>query len=129
MHEMGVTRSLVETVAKHAEQAGADGVHTVYLRIGFARDIVDELLDNCFGWMARGTICEGAQLVIERIPFTVRCNHCGEVYHLDVQNEDSWPCPFCGTRDYTLQSGMEFMITGIECVFNADHGTARAAAY
>ena len=128
MHEMGVTRSLVETVARHAEEAGASGVRTVYLRIGFARDIVDELLDNCFGWMARGTICEGAQLVIERIPFTVRCNHCGEVYHLDVHDESSWPCPFCGEKDYVLNSGMEFMITGIECVFANERVAADAMA-
>lgn len=117
-HAMSVTKSRVETVTKHAEQVGASRVCSLYLHVGFARGIVDKLLDNCFGWMARGTICKGAQLVIERIPLTVRCNDCGGVYHLDVHDEGTWHCPFCGSKHYKLNTGMEFMITGIECAFS-----------
>lgn len=120
MHEMGVTRSLVDAVEDHARRFGATGVRTVYLRIGFARDIVDEILDGCFKWMARGTVAEGCELVIERVPFTVRCNGCGQVYSLDVRNDATWPCPFCEAKDYVLNTGMEFMITSIEFSFDEE---------
>lgn len=117
MHEMGVTRSLVDTVVAEAQRRGAVEVRTVFLRIGFARDIVDEILDGCFKWMARGTILEGCELVIERVPFTVRCNRCGTVYPLDVHDEGTWACPCCHERDYKLNTGMEFQIAGIEARF------------
>lgn len=117
MHEMGVTRSLVDQVLAEAERMGVVEIRTVFLRIGFARDIVDEILDGCFKWMARGTLLEGAELVIERVPFTVRCNRCGTVYPLDVHHEETWACPCCRERDYKLNTGMEFQIAGIEARF------------
>lgn len=118
MHEMGVTRDIVDAVIKHAEEAGATSVRTVFLRIGFVRDIVDELLDSCFKWMARGTILEGAEVVIERVPLTVRCNSCGTIYHIEPCDEASLPCPTCHKRDYRIHTGMELEIASIECVFS-----------
>ncbi len=114
MHEMGITRSIVDTVLEHAEKAGAREVHAVHLTIGWARDIVEDLLTGAFDYMARGTIAEHADLVITRVPFTVRCNRCGLVYPIDVHKEESWPCPLCGTKDYRLNSGLEFSIDQIE---------------
>lgn len=114
MHEMGVTRDLVNIVLDQAESHGATKVGVVYLQIGFARDIVDSILEECFQWMAKDTIAADAELVIERIPFTVRCNNCGTIYPLDVHNEETWECPGCSRRDYVLASGMEFRIAGIE---------------
>lgn len=127
MHEMGVTRSLVDQVVAEAERVGAESVRTVFLRIGFGRDIVDEILDGCFKWMARGTVLEGCELVVERVPFTVRCNRCGLVYPLDVHCEETWDCPCCHTRDYRLNSGMEFQIAGIEASFGAHRPLSEGA--
>ena len=127
MHELGVTRSLVDTVVAEAERMGAQEVKTVFLRIGFARDIVDEILDGCFKWMARGTILEGCELVIERVPFTVRCNRCGLVYHIDVHDGDTWSCPHCRARDYRLNTGREFQIAGIEARFDGSGGPQEGA--
>ena len=117
MHEMGVTRDLVNIVLDQAESHGATEVRAVYLQIGFARDIVDSILEECFQWMAKDTKAANAELVIERIPFTVRCNECGTIYPLDVHDEDTWKCPGCDGRNYTLNSGMEFRIAGIEMAF------------
>lgn len=122
MHEMGVTRSLVDAVVEEAARRGATGVRTVFLRIGFGRDIVDEILDGCFKWMAHGTLLEGCELVIERVPFTVRCKECGTVYPLDVHREETWPCPCCRSRNYEINSGMEFQIAGIEACFGTPSG-------
>lgn len=110
MHEMGITRELVDTVVAKAEQAGASKVAEVYLKIGFARDVVDELLEGAFRYLARGTVAEGAQLLIERVPFMVRCNHCDLVFHIDVHEESTWVCPLCSAKDYHLESGLEFRI-------------------
>lgn len=114
MHELALTRSVVQTANEEAAKAGATKVRAIYLTIGYARDIVDELFEGCFEFLSRDTACAGAELVIERVPLMVRCRACDLVYHIDVHNEATWACPRCGKRDYVLSSGMEFQISKIE---------------
>ena len=116
MHEMALTRNVVDVVVEAAEAAGAVEVRAVHLTIGYMRDIVEDIFERCFTYMARGTVAEKAELVITRVPFTVRCNKCYHVYYIDVNKEETWVCPSCGERDYKLNSGMEFYINDIEIV-------------
>ncbi|NCB24229.1 MAG: hydrogenase maturation nickel metallochaperone HypA [Bacteroidia bacterium] len=116
MHEMALTRNVVDIVVKEAEAAGATEVRTVSLTIGYVRDIVEDLFERCFAYMARGTVAEHAKLVITRVPLTVRCQKCTHVYHINVRDESTWGCPVCGGRDYKLNSGMEFFVNDIAIV-------------
>lgn len=119
MHEMALTRNVVDMVVEEAERAGATGVRSVHLTIGYARDIVEDLFEGCFAHMARGTVAEKAEIVITRVPFTVRCNSCDRVYHINVRDKNTWGCPGCGERDYQLHTGREFFINNIEIVKQA----------
>lgn len=114
MHEMALTKDIVDTVLEYVQRAEAKRVHAVYLRIGYARDVVDELLQSCFTYYARGTQAEGAQLVVWRVPVTMRCNACGCVFPINLNNRSTWVCPSCGAHDYRSNTGMEFMIDRIE---------------
>jgi len=113
MHEMALTRNVVDIVIKEAEAAGATKVRTVNLTIGYVRDIVEDLFERCFAYMARGTVAEHAELIITRVPLTVRCKTCDYVYHINVRDESTWVCPICGKKDYILNSGMEFFVNDI----------------
>ena len=54
-------------------------------------------------------------MVVRRVPITVRCNACGEVFPLNVYDEKTWACPRCGAfKNYALASGLEFAIDRIE---------------
>ena len=114
MHEMALTRDVVDIVIEEAEKAGASRVRAVYLTIGYARDIVEDLFEQCFAWMARGTVAEGAELVLSRVPLTVECNECGRAYHIDVHDRGTWTCASCGKKSYQLKTGMEFFINGLD---------------
>ena len=115
MHEMALMRQVVDTVLDYANDAGAVEVKTVYMTIGFNRDVVEAYMDSMFAWLAKGTIAADAELVIRRTPYTVKCNQCGRVFHINVFDESTWECPQChAVRDYKLNSGMEFMINNIE---------------
>lgn len=114
MHEMAITRSVVDIVVDKAQAMGATRVGAVYLTIGELRDIVESIFVDMFGWMARGTVAENAKVVIKRVPLMVKCRRCGDVYHLDVHDDSTWPCARCGVRDYDLVSGNEFMIDNLE---------------
>ena len=115
MHEMGLVRDVVDVVLKTAESADARQVTRVCLTIGYGRDMIEDLMQGLFRYLARGTIAEGAVLEITRIPVTVRCNGCGTVFPINLHLESTWTCPCCGDRlNYVVQTGMEFMIDGIE---------------
>ncbi len=117
MHEMALMRPVVDTVLDFAEKAGATEVKTVYMTVGYNRDVVEQYMDGMFAFLARGTIAEHAELVVRRTPYTVKCNRCGRVFHIDIYNADTWVCPQCkAERDYKLHSGMEFAINNIEIV-------------
>lgn len=129
MHEMALVRNVVDIVLDQAEKSNATEVKSVYLTIGYGRDIVEEYFDGLFSFLARGTIAEHAELVIQRVPYTVRCNQCHRVFHINVFDESTWVCPFCkAERDYKLNSGMEFAITRIEIASDTDPTEAAAAA-
>lgn len=124
MHELALTRDVVDMVVEQAAAAGAQKVRAVHLTIGYVRDIVEDLFEQCFAFLARGTIAECADIVITRVPFTVRCNGCGHVYHLDIRNAETWQCATCGEQDYVLNSGMEFFVNSIEIVEDAQPTTS-----
>lgn len=113
MHEMALCRDVVDIVIEEATATGATKVKAVYLTVGYVRDIVEDIFEDMFAWMARGTVAEGAELVLARVPLTVKCKSCGRVYHIDVHDSETWPCT-CGVRDYTLETGMEFYINGLD---------------
>lgn len=81
---------------------------------------MEDLFDGLFAHLARGTVAEGAELEITRMPITVRCQECGFVYHLDVRNKETFACPTCHASNYKLNSGMEFYISGIDIVRKGD---------
>lgn len=115
MHEMALVRNVVDIVIDQADAVNADSVETVYLTIGEARDVVEDLFDGLFAFLARGTVAEHAELVILRTPLMFRCNSCGRAFRLDVHDENTWACPGCHTpKNYRLCSGNEFRVDCIE---------------
>lgn len=113
MHEMSLASDVVDVAVKAAAAAGASRVRAIHMTIGQGRDIVEDLFEGLMQRLARGTAVEGAELVLARPPFMVRCKNCGEVYPINVFNQATWPCPACAVKDYDLHSGMEFCIDKI----------------
>ena len=53
MHEMALVRNIMEVVVEEAEAAGAAEVTAVHLDVGEGRDIVIELFESLFQFLAR----------------------------------------------------------------------------
>jgi Zn finger protein HypA/HybF involved in hydrogenase expression len=66
MHEAGVANRILEAVLARAEAAGARRVTVVEIEAGEACGVAGESLELHFGEHARGTIAEGASLVVRR---------------------------------------------------------------
>lgn len=117
MHEMALVRNVVDIVVDEAEAAHAAEVRAVHLVIGEGRDVVEDYFESLFRFLARGTVAERAEVVLNRVPYRVQCKRCGTVFHVNVVDRTTWSCPSCAAyQDYKLVSGMEFYISKIEAV-------------
>jgi len=113
MHEMAITENVVEIVLKHAEAAKAQKVVHVKLKIGELRDIIHDMMEKCFRYIARGTIAGEAELEIIKVPLVVRCAACGQANREYISNYATMKCQHCGSDDLKLLTGNEFFIEDI----------------
>lgn len=102
--------SLVELACEQARQAGADRVLGVHVRIGVLQHVARSLY-FCFHTVARGTVCEGAQLEVEQVDLAVLCHHCGEVKR--PRGRYDFRCPDCGAATPEVVAGRELQFRGI----------------
>jgi hydrogenase nickel incorporation protein HypA/HybF len=109
MHELSLSGAIVNTVEKHA--AGRP-VSVVSMRIGALRQIVPDTLEFYFGFVSKGTVCEGARLEQELIPARLRCGGCEREWEIELP---VFMCPACGgVGRVEVASGDEFEVESIE---------------
>ena len=116
MHEMSIVTNVVRAVVAHADRGGARRVVKVTLVVGELHDIVDDLMERCFRYLARGTIAEGASLELVKVPFKALCQECGLAYAANLRDKATLVCPECGSTDFRIHNGNEFIIRDIEVV-------------
>ncbi|HLU57732.1 MAG TPA: hydrogenase maturation nickel metallochaperone HypA [Pseudonocardia sp.] len=107
MHELSITRSVVDAVTEHA---GGSAVRSLTLEIGRLSGVLPDAVRFCFELCAAGTPCEGAQLVIVDTPGRARCRDCAA----DVELPDQIPlCP-CGSANLEITGGQQLKIRQLE---------------
>jgi hydrogenase nickel incorporation protein HypA/HybF len=122
MHELSIADALVQIVVRHA--AGRQ-VTRVEVRVGHLRQVVPSALEFAFGLVARGTVAEDAELLLEHVPAAGRCRACGAEGRLEA-----FPltCEACGSWDLELLAGEELVVEALECedlILTATGGTGR----
>lgn len=126
MHEMSLVRNILALVKEEAEAAHASRITAVHLVVGEGRDIVEDLLQSMFRFLARGTVAEDAAVIVHHVPYKVRCNQRRTEFHLEIMRPEKWACPNCNAyKDYTLVSGREFYISRIEAQRQASDSTQK----
>jgi hydrogenase nickel incorporation protein HypA/HybF len=114
MHELPITESILNIVLKHAAKNNVRQVVAIHLRIGKLSDLEDEWIQHYFDYLSKGTIAQGAKLIIERTPIILQCNSCKKSYEADMATIGDTACPACGQTDSTLISGREYYIKDME---------------
>jgi len=107
MHELSLMMTVIETVEKYAEENKIDKVESLTLQIGELCSVIPAYVEECFPFAAKGSLLEGADLVIETIAATLKCKACG------CEFSDKKNCPSCGGTDLTVMAGREFYIKEI----------------
>lgn len=108
MHELSLTRSMVELCLEHAT---GRKVTSVTLEIGDLAGVEPKAMEFCFEACTAGTLLEGADLVIERIPAAATCSDCGAVF---ASSHWAAPCPECGSLAVNCSGGDELRVKELE---------------
>ncbi|NOY13952.1 MAG: hydrogenase maturation nickel metallochaperone HypA [Deltaproteobacteria bacterium] len=111
MHELGITQSIVEIAERTAAKQQATKILSVTVEVGSLSGVVPEALEFCFEACTNGTLLEGAQLLIKRIPASARCCDCSREFPLE---ELLACCPDCGSAAGELLSGEELRVKELE---------------
>jgi hydrogenase nickel incorporation protein HypA/HybF len=116
MHELQVTKRILDIALGHAEGHQVRRIAVIHLRIGALSDLEDEWLQRYFTYLSRGTLADTARLAIERMPIVVRCSGCSKSFEVEKSALDAAACPGCGESRCELVSGREYVVANMEVV-------------
>ena len=111
MHELAITQSILNIVTEHARRAGAQRVLRIHLVVGDLTGFIDDSIQFYMDLLSPGTVAEGAELVIQRVPARVRCRTCGAEFE---PRDFQWLCPSCDAVGGEVVAGQEFRVESIE---------------
>jgi hydrogenase nickel incorporation protein HypA/HybF len=111
MHELSLMENTLAIVFEEARRHGAEKVTGLRLRVGAMSGVVPEALEFAFEALIEGTLAEGAQLHIERVPVTCYCETCKNEFEPPPY---SFECPRCKTPSTDMRKGRELEIISIE---------------
>ena len=97
MHEAALAESILKIAFDTAEKNHAKKITAV--------------LNLSFKVLTENTMAQGAELKINRVPISAKCNKCGKVFEVPHYN---FFCPEC-EGILILQSGRELLVEYVDC--------------
>ncbi|HLH64834.1 MAG TPA: hydrogenase maturation nickel metallochaperone HypA [Solirubrobacteraceae bacterium] len=110
MHELSLSSAILDTATRHAR---GRRVTAVAVRIGALRQVVPRTLEFYFGFVTRGSVCEGAALELVVVPARLACDACALEWELAAPG---FRCPRCQTAEVRICSGDELLVESIEVI-------------
>jgi hydrogenase nickel insertion protein HypA len=128
MHELSITRSLLDQALAEAEKHGARRIDRIRLLLGAGGAVVPDCVQFYFDQMKEGTAAAGAELEFKRVPLRIRCPRCGAEWAASsaTGSPDPLENSATGALDYILKgmcecnaggevvSGQELVIESID---------------
>ncbi len=111
MHELGIAEDILKRILEVAKERNAEKVSKAKIKLGEIHMAGSEEIEFAFDVISRGTIADGAKLIIEIIPLRARCGRCGRDFTEKMVRLD---CPACGGTNLEVISGKELDVTQIE---------------
>lgn len=104
--------SALAIVGREAAAHGASRVARMVIRAGVASGVDPYALRFAFEALSRGTVAEGAELVIEPVAVRAHCAQC----EADFVVEGGWlfECPHCRTPSGDVRTGRELELARLE---------------
>ena len=120
MHELAVTRSLLDQVLAETKSHGAKKISRIRLLLGEGGSVVPDCVRFYFDLMKKDTAAAEAELEFKTVPLRIRCPKCGKEWGMSSgglsPNGDCPQNPFEGMC--TCNAGGE-VISGQELVIES----------
>ena len=111
MHEAALAESIIKIALDVAAENNSKKISAVGLKLGDMAGVEIEALSLSFNVLTKNTVAEGAELKINRVPISARCNKCGKFFTVSHYN---FFCPEC-EGILILQSGRELLVEFVDC--------------
>ncbi len=111
MHEYSVVQALLNQCEEVAQQNEASKITKVVCKIGVMSGIEIHLLKVAFDTFKEGTICNGAEFVINEQKLKLECKECGEIFEVD---EVRYYCPHCESLRVKVLDGEDMYLMSLE---------------
>ncbi|MCX7951281.1 MAG: hydrogenase maturation nickel metallochaperone HypA, partial [Clostridiales bacterium] len=102
MHELAITEGIIKIVEKESEKYNFNKVNAIKIVVGELSGVFPQLIQDYFDIASRGTIAEGAELIVRRVEAKIKCNDCG--CEGKVENH-RLRCKNCGSLNVKITSG------------------------
>lgn len=113
MHEMALCEGILQLIEDAARRERFGRVRRVRLEIGGLACVEPAALRFGFDVVMRGSLAEGADLVIERVPARAFCFDCAGDVEIGARLD---PCPRCGGARLAPTGGDEMRIKDLEVI-------------
>ncbi|SHF36551.1 Hydrogenase-3 nickel incorporation protein HypA [Ruegeria intermedia] len=113
MHEMSLCEGIRQVIEDQARANGVSRVRRVRLEIGRFAGVEKPALEFAFDVVMRGSVAEGAELVMLDLPGRAMCYDCAREVEIADRLD---PCPDCGGGKLMPTGGDEMRIKDLEVV-------------
>ncbi|RQW01424.1 MAG: hydrogenase maturation nickel metallochaperone HypA [Calditrichaeota bacterium] len=111
MHELSIAQNIIDIVQEYVPAESKNSVKTIRVKIGKMSNIMVDSLLFGFEALTKETNLDGAQLEIEQLGLTIRCEECGKE---TIADDFVFKCPQCGSTSIRIVTGNELMVSEIE---------------
>ncbi|MDR3601385.1 MAG: hydrogenase maturation nickel metallochaperone HypA [Desulfosporosinus sp.] len=111
MHEMSLMGGVFEVLEQTLSQHDIKRVLQVKLKVGELTNAEPEALAMAFEAYSKDTLCEGAELIVERVPVRGCCRKCQHVFTVKTM---FFLCPKCQNTSIEVIQGEELLLESLE---------------
>ena len=113
MHEQSIVASLLSMAIEDAKKDNARRIISMKLVVGELTGVEKDAVTFYFGFMAKGTIAEGASLEFNYTKAQLRCRDCDIIFPRDKLK---FNCPECHEKAIEIVGGRELYIESMEII-------------
>ena len=120
MHEFSFAYNIFKVAEATALKYNAKRITEVLLEIGELTLIVPELLRRSFEMATKGSIAEGAELIIKMLPGKIKCRECNKVSEVTITQEAQltglqlFQCAQCSSKNTEIIEGKKANVKNIK---------------
>ena len=111
MHEYSIVQALLNQCEEIAKENEVEKVTKVICKIGVMSGVEIHLLKTAFDTFKEGTICDGAELVLNHQKIKLHCQSCQATFEID---EILYKCISCERLDVKVIDGEDMYLMSLE---------------